>query len=571
MTRARDRLASLPRRDRLLLPAVAVLVLAVVAALAAPLLSSHDPTAVDYGAALSPPGPEHLLGTDDFGRDVLTRLIHGGRASLTAASLAVSVVVVVGTVVGAVSALVGGVLDVLLTRVVDVLLAFPRLVLAIAIAAFVGAGLGGLVLALSVVSWPGYARIVRGLVLQVRQEGYVVAARAAGTPPLRILRTHVLGAISGPILVLALVDFGEIVLGVAALSFLGLGIAPPVPEWGAMLNESRSSLEVAPWTFLAPGLAILVVVLAINHVGDSLRDALDPRETSLPAPPRWRDRHGGPARRARVARMAAGPDAVGAPLVLVEDLRVAVGDTTILDAVSLRIDPGECVGLVGESGSGKSTLAAALLGLVRPPLRLAGGEISLLGEPVAALSWQDWRPIRGRHVALVSQDPMNALNPVLRIDTQVVECGTAHGMSVPEARHRAAEVLEAVGLPATTGRLYPHQLSGGMRQRVVIAMALVNRPRVIVADEPTTALDVSTQAGVLAELSGLRSELGLGLLFVSHDLRLVAGLADRVAVLREGRIVEQAPTAEVFGSPRAEYTRELIAAVPRVPGEVVHG
>ncbi|TQF73442.1 dipeptide/oligopeptide/nickel ABC transporter permease/ATP-binding protein [Rhodococcus spelaei] len=574
-----SRCGAVLRRDRLVGPAVALLVAVVAVSVAAPWLSVHDPTAVDFVQALLPPSAENPLGTDNFGRDVLTRLMYGGRASLAAAAVAVLVIVTVGSVLGGLAGYLGGVVDLAITRMIDVLLAFPRLVLAIAIAALLGTGLAGLIIAMSVVSWPAYARIVRGLVLQAKEEGYVVAARAAGSGRVKVLRTHISGAVVGPVLVVAMVDFGEVILGVAALSFLGLGIQQPTPEWGAMLNEARGYLEEAPWVFLAPGLTIFLVVICANYVGDAVRDAIDPRAAHQLSPrrfrDRWRSRRGTVrrskerARRMRLEeRASACRDRTDVMPPIVVDVRalgveVIEGAPVIAD-LSLRIRAGECVGLVGESGSGKSTLAAALLGLVHAPLRVSAGTVSLLGEDVTGWSWDDWRPVRGRHVSLITQDPMSALNPLLRIGAQLDECGTAHGLSGRDARDRSIETLALMRLPVDVLGQFPHQLSGGMRQRVVIAMALVNRPQLVIADEPTTALDVSTQARILEELTALRTELGIGMLFISHDLRLVANLADRVVVMHDGRVVEEGVTAELFDNPRADHTRLLIDAIPRI-------
>nr|BFE56275.1 dipeptide/oligopeptide/nickel ABC transporter permease/ATP-binding protein [Dactylosporangium thailandense] len=541
------RLLAVPRQDRpagLLLLVLAVVVAAVAAA---PWLTGADPTAVDYLDASLPPSAAHPFGTDNYGRDLLARVLFGGRASLATAAVTVAVTVVAGTLVGAAAGYLGGWLDLVVTRIVDVLLAFPRLILAIAVAALLDAGLAGLVLAVTVVSWPGYARVVRGYALQLRDEPYVAAARIAGTPHWRIVGTHVLGGLAGPVLILAMVDVGEVVIAIAGLSFLGLGVRPPDPEWGAMLNEARGFVEDAPWMFLAPGLAIVAVVIAVTYLGDAVRDALEPRRPRLPAP--------------RGRRSARPVLALDEPvLARLGGLTVDAGETRILDGVSIDLRAGECLGLVGESGSGKSTLAGALLGLLRPPLAVSGG-LTLFGADTGGWTDADWRRVRGRHVSLITQDPLTALNPVLTIGTQLTETVRAHHrVCRAEARRRAAETLERVQLDPELLRAYPHQLSGGMRQRVCIAIAVINRPRLLICDEPTTALDVSTQARILTELAALRRTLGIGMLFISHDLRLVSQVADRVAVLREGRLVEQGSAADVFAAPADPYTRRLVDA-----------
>ncbi len=540
--------------------------------LAAPWVTAENPVETNFSRVLRPPGPAHWLGTDDFGRDVLARLLHGGRASLSIAVIAVMIVMAVGVTIGLLAGFLGGVVDLVVTKVIDVLLAFPRLVLAIAVAALMGGGILPLIIAISIVAWPAYARIIRGFTLQIRDEGYVLAARCLGTPTWKILLHHIALTLIGPILVLGLLDLGSLILAVSALSFLGLGIAPPAPEWGAMLNEGRTSMDEAPWLVVAPGCAILIVVLALNYFGDVLRDGAEGRPTHGPRHwLRWPDfpRRGraaeSTARVDRLARQArVGPllelDAVS---VRVADARSPYDGRVILDEVSLAIRPGECLGLIGESGSGKSTMAMLALGLMRPPLALSGGRVLLFGEDTAAWDWDDWQALRGRVVSLVNQDPLSALNPVLPIGEQIREVMRIHRAIPAEAQEeRLREVLADVDLPARVIPQYPHELSGGMRQRVVIAMAVVNRPALLIADEPTTALDVTTQARVLDLLRRLQQRYALGLLFISHDLRVVARVADRVVVLREGQVVETAETRAAFGAPQAAYTRALMAAVP---------
>jgi peptide/nickel transport system permease protein len=569
------------RGDPLGIAAVLVVVVAVVLSTAAPLVTSKDPVGIDYAQAFAAPSLAHPFGADNYGRDVWARLLYGGRITLSLAAIAVVLIIAISVTIGMVTGYFGGWIDAVVSRVVDVLLAFPRLVLAIAIAALIGRSLTGLLVAVCAVAWPSYARIFRGFVLPVRTAGFVEAARCSGTPAWKILGTHVLISIVGPVLVLTMLDVGTIILTIASLSFLGLGVAPPQPEWGAMLNEGRAFLEEAPWLFLAPGLTMLLIVLSLNYLGDAVRDAVEVRtDTGARGllklwPARGADV--AEARRARVARFQAHADEhrSGAerhrPVVEVEGLHVAVADRrspafgrTILDGVGIHLAAGECLGIVGESGSGKSTLALALMGLLREPLAVDGGSIRLLGEETGGWTWDDWRAVRGRLVSLVTQDPSSALNPVLSIRTQLLEAVQG---PVPDPAGdplaRVNTILERVHLNPDILDLYPHQLSGGMRQRVVIAMAIANQPLLLIADEPTTALDVTTQARVLDLLRELRSTLGLSMIFISHDLRLVAQVADRVVVMRDGRMVETGPTSAIFAAPTDPYTRQLVEAIPR--------
>jgi ABC-type dipeptide/oligopeptide/nickel transport system ATPase component len=252
-------------------------------------------------------------------------------------------------------------------------------------------------------------------------------------------------------------------------------------------------------------------------------------------------------------------------LLDVKNLTVTFGSVTAVDNVSFQIAPGETLGVVGESGSGKSVTAFSILRLVQPPGRIAAGSIVFEGHDLLTLSERQMREIRGARISLIFQEPMTALNPVMRVGDQIAEALTVHGMaSRTEARQRAAELLDAVRIPdaARRARDYPHQLSGGMRQRVMIAIALACRPPLIIADEPTTALDVTIQAQVLDLLRELKARFNLALLLITHDFGVVAEMADRVAVMYRGRIVEEGPVRQILRSPVNEYTQNLLEAVP---------
>jgi peptide/nickel transport system ATP-binding protein len=257
------------------------------------------------------------------------------------------------------------------------------------------------------------------------------------------------------------------------------------------------------------------------------------------------------------------------PVLEVNDLKThfftKAGVARAVDGVSFSLARGEVLGLVGESGSGKTVTGFSLMGLVDAPGRVVGGSIRLAGEELVGKAERDWRSLRGRKIAMIFQDPMMTLNPVLRVDTQMIEAIRAHEhVSEEAARERARAALARVGIPSPDERLvaYPHQFSGGMRQRVAIAIALLNEPEVIVADEPTTALDVTIQAQILYEVQKLCAETGLAMIWITHDLAVVGGLADRVAVMYAGRIVEEGPVGDVLDGPQHPYTRGLIGSVP---------
>jgi oligopeptide/dipeptide ABC transporter ATP-binding protein len=260
------------------------------------------------------------------------------------------------------------------------------------------------------------------------------------------------------------------------------------------------------------------------------------------------------------------------PLLEVRDLfvhfRTPAGTVRAVDGVSFRLAPGEMLGLVGESGSGKTVLARAVLGLTpRQAVARLAGEVRYLGRDLRGLAEDELRQVRGREIAMVFQDPMTALNPVMKIGAQLAEPLRHHlGMSRAEARARAIELLDRVGIPSPARRVsdYPHQLSGGMRQRVVIAIALTCGPKLLIADEPTTALDVTVQAQILDLLQDLQLEQHMAVVLISHDLEVVGGRADHIAVMYSGRIVEQAPARAVFDAPRMPYTEALLRSAPRI-------
>ena len=256
------------------------------------------------------------------------------------------------------------------------------------------------------------------------------------------------------------------------------------------------------------------------------------------------------------------------PLIEVRGLKRHFGNkdrpVRAVDGVSFAIRRGETLGLVGESGSGKSVTAFSILRLLQPPGRITGGRVIFEGRDLLTLSEAEMRDVRGARISLIFQEPMTALNPVMRVGDQIAEALTAHGKATAAARSRATELLEAVHIsdPARRLRDYPHQLSGGMRQRVMIAIALACQPPLVIADEPTTALDVTIQAEVLDLLRELKAKFGLSLLLITHDFGVIAEMADRVAVMYKGRLVEQGPVRQILRSPVHDYTKSLLAAVP---------
>jgi peptide/nickel transport system permease protein len=548
-----------------------LLVVIVLIVLAAPVLPLPPPDMANLAhRLLAPLSPAHVLGTDQIGRDMLSRLIWGTRLSLAVGVGAAFAAGFIGSVIGLMAAFRGGLVDTLLMRGIDMLMAFPYLLLALAIVAALGPGLVHAMIAIIIVNVPFFARGVRGGALSVVRSDFMAAARLCGLSDWRIVVSELLPNVLPGIVIGVSTTIGWMILETAGLSFLGLGAQPPQADLGGMLGEGRNLLQVAPHVATLPGIVILLLAIGINLLGDGLRDVLDPKLAS-----------GGLAR--TNARTAAAPGAVrraNLPLAgslarlplalrgLRTEFRVGRAVYAAVGGVDISIAPGEAVGLVGESGSGKTVTALSVLGLVAtPPGRIMGGEILHNGEDLAEASLSRLQEIRGRRIAFVFQDPQTTLNPLIPVGEQVAETIRRHqGVRRAEAWRRAVALLESVHIPEPEHRAaaFPHELSGGQRQRVVIAMALANDPELIIADEPTTALDVTTQAQVLLLLNRLRRERGAALLFISHDFGVIASLCDRVHVMYGGRVVESGPVAEVLETPRHPYTQRLLACVPEL-------
>ncbi len=541
-----------------------VLGIIVVLALLTPILPLHPPNETNTANRfLRPLSDGHLLGTDHLGRDLLSRLMWGTRLSLAVGFAAALVAGLLGAAIGVMAGYFGGRTDNVTMRGIDMLMAFPYILLALAIVAVLGPGLLNALIAVAVVNIPFFARNIRGVTVGIAHREFIDAAKLAGMGHTRILLTEVVPNIV-PVVVIAMsTTIGWMILETAGLSFLGLGSQPPQADLGSMLGEARSALITAPHTSIVPGVMILLIVMSVNLLGDGIRDALDPRLRS-----------GALARPMATTRVerAEAPAPKGEGLLRIDDLETQfhVGQRIYkaVNKVSLDLKPGECLGLIGESGSGKSVTALSVMGLVAsPPGVITGGAVRLEGRDLIGAPYELLRSLRGRKVAYIFQDPLSTLHPLYRIGDQLIEAIRVHEpVSHAEAHKRAVKLLEDVRIPnaAARAKAYPHELSGGMRQRVGIAMALANDPDIIIADEPTTALDVTVQAQVLALLDDLRRSRGLAILFITHDFGVVGQLCDRVAVMYGGRIVEAGDTADVLAAPAHPYTKRLIACVPEL-------
>jgi oligopeptide/dipeptide ABC transporter ATP-binding protein len=509
------------------------------------------------------PSAAHWFGTTVQSEDVLSRVVYGARTSIEVVLLAVCFSVVVGLPMGLVSGYFGGWLDRALVLVNDSIFAFPYLLLAIVISFLLqGLGVMTVAIALTVVYIPQYFRVVRNTVLSVREEPYVEAARALGARPRTVIRRYVLANVVQSVPVVASLNAADAILTLAGLSFLGIGMDPSVAaEWGYDVSRGIADAQAGYWwTGLFPGLAIILLVTGLTLVGEGLNDTLNPvlRRPNY-RPPRL------PAGVAPSAMPAPSSTDERPAVVTVTGLRAWYGTergpVKAVDGVTFELAPGETLGLVGESGCGKSTLGRALLGLL-PAGTTCDGDIRYQGHNLLTSPPNEIRALRGPDLGLVFQEPMTRLDPLMRVSDHFAEAIRTHepDISDTETRERSLAALGSVGIPPTRFSNYPHEFSGGMRQRIMIALTLALRPRVIVADEPTTALDVLVEAQILALLQELKARSGAALLLITHNLGIVAEVCDRVAVMYAGRIVEQGPVARVFTHPQHPYTEALLAS-----------
>jgi peptide/nickel transport system permease protein len=549
-------------RRELLIPTIVVGAIIAIA-LAVPLLPLPDPTGMDVAARLSPPSALHPLGQDEYGRDVLSRILWGARTSLFVASLAAAAAAVAGTLLGLLGGYFRGLVELITLRFAEIILCFPPLLLALLVVTLMGPGAATLIVALALLYAPGFARVCFAETLAVRELDFVTAQEALGARANRILGRTILPNVAPTLLVQFSLTLAAALVLESGLSFLGLGVVPPAPSWGLMIRGARSTMEQAPWLLLWPCLALSGAVIALNVLCDRLRDAFDPHAGHVGTGWLWKRV---PAQPAATAQGTEKPS-----LMRVDGLSIEYGAVRLVRDVSLRIAPGETLAVVGESGSGKTLTALALLGLLPSSLRLAAGTLLFTDRngqvrDLARLDEAELRKLRGGEIAMVFQDPAASLNPVHRVGNQIAEAIRAHGaLGRSAATKRAIAVLRDVGLPDAQrrARAFPHELSGGQRQRALIAAAIANEPRLLIADEPTTALDVTIQAQILALFAALKTRRErLGILFVTHNLAVVAEIADRVCVMYAGEIVEEGPARELLYQPRHPYTAALIASVP---------
>ena len=583
-------------REPVAAAAAVFLVLMAVVSLGADWIAPYDPTDQNLRNRLQSPfsannegGLLHILGTDELGRDVLSRVLHGGQVSISVGLVGALVSGAIGVVLGLIAGYRRGVLETVIMRLVDGMLALPSLLIALIILFLAGAGFWKLILVFALLRWMVYARMTRGLALAYRDAEFVRAATAVGARGKRVMFRHLLPNFASPLLVLGTLEVAFLILAEASLSFLGFGIQPPDPSWGLMIANGREYLQQAWWIVTFPGVAIMLCALSLNLVASWFRSATDPQQRwRLLNPVRRRDlMPSEPSDAVSTARLTEQPalsvvgdrtDAAATDALLeVRDLHVGfetpTGRVHAVRGVDLSVNPGDTIGILGESGCGKSaTMQAIMRILPEPPARVSASTMRYRDVDLLTATRSEVSAVRGTGMSMVFQDALTSLNPALRVGYQIGEVYRARtGASRSQARRHSIDLLARVGIPAPRDRIddYPHQFSGGMRQRAMIATALAMSPELLIADEPTTALDVTVQRQILDLLADLQDEFGMALVIITHDLGVLAEVVDQIHVMYAGEIVESGPVGDLYRRPLHPYTAALMASNPQLDDPAV--
>lgn len=539
-----------------------------------PIIWGAQATVTDFKQLSAQPSPDHLFGTDAGGRDVLARVLTAARLSVGMALGATALGVSGGVLIGFLPVVLPRKTARLVVSATGIAIAFPALLMIMLFSIVVGTGAQGAMLAIGFAMMPAFGRLTQTMSSSVAGRDFVLAARVLGVSKVRILLRHILPNVREPLIVNASLSAGAALVAFSGLSFLGLGVQAPDFDWGRLLNEGLGKIYVNPATALAPAGAVIFAGVVFTLLGETLsrgfgiEPILGKRPRALP----------------RIARTESEvvPDGADDTVLRVRGLRVAVPAgsdwTHPVNDVSFDIRRGEIVGLVGESGSGKSLTCLAVAALLEEPLDVSadsvhfdGSELIQNGKLPSRIRSAVSRKHLGTRLALVFQDPSTSLNPALHVGTQIAEIGGLHGgLSAKAAQELAVDRLREVRIPDPERRAkqYPYEFSGGMRQRAMIAMGLMGRPVLIIADEPTTALDVTVQRGVLGLLKAVNTEENAAILLVSHDIAVVTGLCTRALVMYRGSIVEDVGVDDlVAGRAKHPYTRALLDAVPSMKAQ----
>ena len=530
-----------------------------------PFLNLSDPNAINTSDRFSLPfTSNYLLGADHLGRDILSRVMWGTRLSLAVGFSAALIAAILGSFIGIIAGYFGGFFDNILMRSVDVLMAFPYVLLALAIVAVMGPGLFNSLIAVAIVNIPFFARNVRGISLAYAKSDFMIAAKISGRSTFSCIIFELLPNLIPTIIVAFSTTIGWMILETAGLSFLGLGSQPPQADLGSMLGEGRASLIVHSHNSLIPGLMILFIVMGFNLFGDGIRDALDPKLSQ--------GKLGRSKALTDLKKNFVFSERCSKSFLEVNNLTTKFirnnYEIEAIKKVNLSLQKGECLAIVGESGSGKSVTALSITRLVAsPPGIITEGFINYKGTDLLNINLQTMQDIRGKKISYIFQDPQSTLHPLQKVGSQISEIIINHKIiNKVKLNKEVLELLRNVKIidPERVVNLYPHQLSGGMRQRIGIAMAIANKPDIIIADEPTTALDVTVQAKILSIINDLKKEFNLSIIFISHDLNVVSKISDNIAVMFNGEIVEFGKTKKILNNPNNKYTKKLIKTSPRL-------
>ena len=530
-----------------------------------PFLNLSDPNAINTSDRFSLPfTSNYLLGADHLGRDILSRVMWGTRLSLAVGFSAALIAAILGSFIGIIAGYFGGFFDNILMRSVDVLMAFPYVLLALAIVAVMGPGLFNSLIAVAIVNIPFFARNVRGISLAYAKSDFMIAAKISGRSTFSCIIFELLPNLIPTIIVAFSTTIGWMILETAGLSFLGLGSQPPQADLGSMLGEGRASLIVHSHNSLIPGLMILFIVMGFNLFGDGIRDALDPKLSQ--------GKLGRSKALTDLKKNFVFSEKCSKSFLEVNNLTTKFirnnYEIEAIKKVNLSLQKGECLAIVGESGSGKSVTALSITRLVAsPPGIITEGFINYKGTDLLNINLQTMQDIRGKKISYIFQDPQSTLHPLQKVGSQISEIVINHKIiNKVKLNKEVLELLRNVKIidPERVVNLYPHQLSGGMRQRIGIAMAIANKPDIIIADEPTTALDVTVQAKILSIINDLKKEFNLSIIFISHDLNVVSKISDNIAVMFNGEIVEFGKTKKILNNPNNQYTKKLIKTSPKL-------
>ncbi|MGW3957657.1 dipeptide/oligopeptide/nickel ABC transporter permease/ATP-binding protein [Streptomyces sp. NPDC004752] len=538
-----------------------LLIITLTIIIAPPLLEARA-TEINVPNMLQGISSEHWLGTDQVGRDVFARTLVAARLSVVLAIATTLLATAIGVIVGAMPLVLGKQIGRVVVWVINLMVAFPGLLLAMFLSLILGVGESSAVFALALATAPGIARLTYTISSAVATADYISAARQLGVSRPQVIWRHVLPNIAGPLIINTATLSGGVLVAFSGLSYLGFGVQSPSFDWGRMLGDGLNNIYTAPAAALAPCIAILIAGITFILAGEIMAQDHSTQAGAAKG-----------TSSAQASTVPTEPDSVGrsieTPLLRVENLSITfpakASNYRPVAGVSFAMAAGEIIGVVGESGSGKSLMAAAVGALVPPAGEVVADRLELSGRDVQAMNPAERNRLLGRSLATVFQDPMSALNPAVRVGLQLAEVSTVHqGMSRSAAMAKAVDRLRAVriSMPERRARQYASEFSGGMRQRAIIGMGLMAEPALIIADEPTTALDVTVQREVLALLRQVAAERKAAVLFISHDIAVISEIASRVLVMYAGRIVEDLPVDALVDDAAHPYTRALVASIP---------